>query len=644
MPAYQARNQNLTVAREATKLPLVTPEPHIRPPIRLLADTLRNQIAAGEVVERPASVLKELMENSFDAGASSVHVRLERGGQGLVQVQDNGWGLAPEELALAVTRHATSKIHTADDLLRIASFGFRGEALPSIASVSIFRITSAPRGEDGSPGPASFIEVQAGRIVDQGPAALAEGTRVEVRDLFQATPARLKFLKTEATEAKRCADVFLRLALARLDAGCSLTTVSNGKERELHHFYAGQELIDRLAAMWPPGLVEHMTAFRWEDSRGAACGGLAGSPLKAQPRADRMLFYVNGRPVQDRLLMRAAQDAYAGRLLKKEYPQLALFLTLDPADVDVNAHPAKTEVRFRDERSVFSLVRRAVLQALDSGGGFAPAPPGPAAAPWAEAGPTLDPLARPSRAREQEVALPLRPSPRPQPRTFPDRPHVAEAAGALLPPPATPERPAASLKQPADIFAPPPKPGRTATQTRYLGCVSDTYLLLRDANGALLLLDQHAAHEKILYNAMRRSARRGDSRPLAVPLSVPLHASEQDRAQELWPELARLGFDLQLDPKAGVRVNAVPAGLEPARAKEFLAQALAGQTDGLESLWALMACKSAIKAGQPLADDEALALIETWEQTEDKEYCPHGRPAVLRLGARELEKMFKRRG
>ena len=325
-------------------------------PIRSLPPELANQIAAGEVVERPASVIKEMAENSLDAGATSIAVDIEHGGQSLIRVVDNGNGIPADQLELAVTRHATSKIASLPDLSRILSLGFRGEALASVCSVSRFYIAS--RLHDAAEG--AELGVEFGMLSPVRPAAMRPGTVVEVRDLFANVPARLKFLKTEATEAKRCQNALFRLALGAPRTGFSLT--SNG--RRLFDFPPAQLLTNRLALAWPPSLCEELASFDLtrDDMR---AHGLAGSPMKAQGRADRMLFYVNNRPVADKVLLQAAREAYKGRLLAREYPQVVVFLELPPTDVDVNVHPAKMEVRFRYEREVFGLIRAAVLSALD---------------------------------------------------------------------------------------------------------------------------------------------------------------------------------------------------------------------------------------------------------------------------------------
>ncbi len=611
--------------------------------ISILPPELQNQIAAGEVVERPASVLKELLENSLDAEARRVQVLVDRGGQGLIQIQDDGVGISPQELELAVTRHATSKIQHPDDLFNLHSFGFRGEALPSIASVSRCKLTSAASGQ----GEAFFIEVDAGRIVGRGPAALARGTRVEVRDLFVNVPARLKFLKTPGTEGKRCQEIFARLALTRLDVHFEYA-VGN---RSIFSMPPAKDLLLRLKQIWPDAVTDALVPVSHAHN-GLRLEGMVSVPHSVQGQADRLLLFVNNRPVQDKLFLRAVRDAYQGRLLTREYPQAALFLTLPPQEVDVNVHPAKAEVRFRDPQEVFSVVRRGVLLALEQveGQQFASGPvsslcvhadgepddsrdrltehkQGPDWVEQKHAGhlPFPEPIQRPKFAALREF----------------QREFGHEETGSAIRPVSLTESEASAW---TDAIRPESSPESLIAKAgmRYLGQAADTYLVLAVQDG-VVLVDQHAAHERILLHRLKNSARPAP-RGLLPPLELGLHPAQQDRLEDLWTELSALGFQLATPRPGLVQIQGVPEHLEPRQAREFLSAALDGQAADMETLWTMMACKTAIKAGQPLARSEALLLLETWLECPDRAFCPHGRPIMVRLGAAELEKMFKRRG
>ncbi|MBO4300725.1 MAG: DNA mismatch repair endonuclease MutL [Desulfovibrio sp.] len=635
------------------------------PHIRLLPPELRNQIAAGEVVDRPASVLKELVENSLDAGATHVEVSLENGGQSRITVQDDGCGIAADELELAVTRHATSKISSLDDLERIASFGFRGEALPSIASVSRFTITSAVSTPDGQPS-AHRVEVEHGLLKSSGPAALHKGTLVEVRDLFSNIPARLKFLKSPSTEFKRAQEWLARLALARTDVGLLL----NAGEREVLRFLPGQDLIARLALLWPKLIVEALRPFDTvrHDIR---VHGLASLPNVNQPRGNRILFYVNGRAVNDKRLMAAVREAYKGRLTSRDYPQVVLFVEMDPAEVDVNVHPAKSEVRFRDESSVFSAVVYAVQSALVT--------------PWdlAEEQRQHTPSAATDCGNPQELHSQGFWGRLDNPRImdFPEQPKSGgtwEVREVMPPLPDSHEPPASPVdtwpeQQDETVFSQlaeqtstyddtplssaethisqpnavpsPPLTERHLVQVGpflYLGQVARTYLVLRDDTDALVLLDQHAVHERVLYARLARGGDGGTGQVLTLPLRLSLHPSEVERFFSLRASLESLG--LAFEP-AGTEldVTAIPPLFSRAETLEFLREVLAGRKSDLKDMFASMACKAAIKAGQTLTDDEAAGLLAQWLDTPNREYCPHGRPCVLRWAAPDLEKFFKRR-
>ena len=659
--------------------------------IRLLPPELCNQIAAGEVVERPASVVKELVENSLDAGADMIDVRLDNGGQGLIRVQDNGTGIVREEMSLAVTRHATSKIASLEDLERIRSYGFRGEALPSIASVSRFSLTSAARTTDGGDAEAWHMELEFGRCVSEGPAALHRGTVIEVRDLFANVPARLKFLKTPATEFKRAQEWLTRLALARPKVGFRLASGSaSGSERECLRFLPDQDVRTRLAVIWPELIMEALRPFDGE-RHGVRAHGFAALPEVAQLRGDRILLYVNGRIVSDKRLLAAVREAYKGRLTSRDYPQVILFVEMDAAEVDVNVHPAKSEVRFRDESAVFSAVLHAVQSALttplEASLGGAPAddsrptevpqgsllPPRPRGF-WGtvDHAPIMSDRFARSAAPDEEVWEVRQPEPQPdssepaEAAPLPFHSGLAEAPAAFgdsaLPPLAEtpvppPPRPVRTVPQTASVAPPPVRKAAAETPAPpleggamplrigefcYLGQVADTYLVVRDREGALLLIDQHAAHERVLYARLRHGAFSGTGQCLALPLELALHPAEQERACALQETLAHMGFEVELS-QGSLLARSIPPSLNRAEARDFLREALAGRKDDLAAMFISLSCKGAIKAGQRLAPDEAAGLLQQWLETPERDYCPHGRPAVLRWDAGALERLFKRK-
>lgn len=654
--------------------------------IQLLPTELQNQIAAGEVVERPSSAVKELVENSLDAGATQIDVCLNEGGIGLISVADNGKGISKQELELAVTRHATSKLKSYEDLLQIASLGFRGEALPSIASVSQFKLTSAYTPSQEQAEQASFIKLEHGKVQDQGIAALAQGTIVEVRELFANVPARLKFLKTPATELKRCQEILSRLALASLDVGFRL--YSGGKE--VLNFPPRQKLLDRLSLLWPSNITEQMQRFEFFHE-GLHAHGLATSPEVAQTRADRMLFYVNGRPVQDRMIMSAVKEAYKGSLLSREYPQIILFLELPAEEVDVNVHPAKTEVRFRDEHSIFSLVRKAVNIALQK---FDPRAEFPTtyndisnkSLPWTNPRKAEQNNLRPCPSSELESYPSARPvgfwgksdtesliqkkygdtasyfSPDSQPRIIEQNdedkntlPQDVNTASQINYTPNS-SFSAEDAQFPSDTYlnesAYPEvcnfksKPAPSALRLgdfEYLTQIDLCYLLIRYKE-ELIILDQHATHEAILYRRLKQGSMRGQTQFLATPVCIPLHPSEMSTLETIKPELAKLGYEIELAPeKDSLYLKGIPSSFNAGQAKDLVVKALGGQESTLHDIWAMIACKNAIKANCSLTPDEAFELVRLWINTPEVQFCPHGRPTSIRLGTTELEKMFKRK-
>lgn len=629
--------------------------------IQVLPSELCNQIAAGEVVERPASVVKELVENSLDAWATRVDVQLENGGQGLIRVQDNGSGVLPDELSLAVLRHATSKIRKVTDLDSIHSYGFRGEALPSIASVSDFSMASAVRGENGSV-VSSVIRVSFGERSGVEPSSLHQGTVVEVRDLFSNVPARLKFLKSPATEVKRCLEWLERQALARTDVAFSF--MSDG--RTLLQCLPGETLAARLARMWPPQVVEALAPFDAERS-GVRVHGLAARPDVSQPHGSRILIFVNGRSVTDKRVYGAVRQAYEGRITSRDYPQAVVFVELDPAEVDVNVHPAKSEVRFRDESAVYAAVLTAVRSSLqtpsgelDAGcgvkDGASPEVTPPSAGKKEEASPVLaesrpmgfwgaadSPLRRPLPAEKESEGdgewTVARPHPVPDSRGMTQPAPSGEDAPSFREEEKTEPRPTPPVPENLLREVPEPAPSRGL---EYLGQVAGTYLVFRDASDALVILDQHAVHERILFSRFSEKGWHGASQGLALPLVLELHPAEAGRWRDVKEMLEGLGYRGTLCGGT-LTVDGIPALLDRAGAQDFLRECLAGLKDDFRARFATMACRSAIKGGQRLTRDEAMNLVSQWLATPDRDYCPHGRPTVLRRDAAALEKLFKRR-
>jgi DNA mismatch repair protein MutL len=562
--------------------------------IRLLPELLVSQIAAGEVVERPASVLKELVENSLDAGARAITVTLDEGGVRRIQVEDDGEGIAREDLALALARHATSKIRSLGDLEGVASMGFRGEALASIASVS--RLSIASRSRDASHG--ARIAAEAATLGEVEPAARAQGTTVTVEDLYFNTPARRKFLRTEATEFAHCDEAFRRVALARCDVGFALK--HNGRaSRHLR----GQPLPERAAALLGEEFL-HASILVDTQSGALRLTGLAGTPQAAKPRADVQYFFVNGRFVRDRLLAHAAREAYAELLHGERQPAYVLFLELDPRGVDVNVHPAKTEVRFRDSRAVHQFVRHALQRAL------APS------------------------AAEAPVA------------------YAAVAHGR-------PTQSAFSLAQPAAAYqsfmssaAPWPAAENAPPLGFALGQLHGVYILAQNEAG-LVLVDMHAAHERIVMEKLKKNLDAGavQAQNLLVPAVFQAEALDVAAAEENREALERLGLEVSVSGPNELSVRAAPAPLAGGDVSGLTRDLLReireyGASQVLSSrqneLLATMACHAAVRANRALAPAEMNALLREMEQTERSGSCNHGRPTWYQLSLADLDRLFMR--
>ena len=585
--------------------------------IRQLPPNLVNRIAAGEVVERPASVVKELIENAIDAGATRIDVVANGGGLGLIRVTDDGSGMDRDDLALAVERHATSKLQN-DDLSTILTLGFRGEALPSIGAVARLTIMSRAPGADE----AYEIAVDGGRKAPVKPAAIGSGTRIEVRDLFYATPARLKFMKSERAESGAIADIVKRLALAKPEIAFSLAN--------------GERTILRLEPC-PPGLLDHglprLGRILGEDfvadalpvraARGnIAVEGFAGLATLHRPNSLGQYLVVNGRPVRDKLLAGAVRAGYGDLVPNGRHPMLALFLTLPPDEIDVNVHPAKTELRFRDAQAVRALIVTALHEALGS------------AQHRATASLSQEALARMARPSSGFTS-------HPPPRAF----GFAERAQAPLGPIATPS---AATHANADDGDPTAYPlGAARAQ------VHDTFIIA-ETETSLVIVDQHAAHERLVYERLKKAfANGGLSRQmLLIPEVVELDAEAADRLAGAAVELERLGLVVEAFGQSAVIVREVPALLGQGNIQGLLrdlADELAEDegslvvSERLDHVLSIMACHGSVRAGRRLNAEEMNALLRDMEETPFSGQCNHGRPTYVELKLADIEKLFQRR-
>lgn len=609
-------------------------------PIRQLSSSLINQIAAGEVIERPASVVKELIENSLDAGARRIEIELEAGGTRLIRVRDDGAGIPADELPLAVAAHATSKIVSFDDLLHVATLGFRGEALASIASVSRFALVSRP----GDAAHAMRLDVEDGRVVGPCPAQHPPGTSIEVRELFHNVPARRKFLRAERTEHGHIDELVKALALAHPEV--AFTLHHDGRnQRSLRAAGNDAARLARVAALLGDDFAAQCLQLQ-HDAAGLQLQGWVGLPAAARAQADRQYFYVNGRLVRDRVVTHALRQAYSDVLFHGRHPAYVLFLQLDPAGVDVNVHPAKSEVRFREQRLVHDFLFHALHEALagtraGQGAGQARADAQPlradvpaldAPAPWPAAG---APPAR--RAPAHQEALGLRHGVRDDAHVdFGADPYAQLLAGA--PPAALP--PAAA----GDSAMPPL--GHALAQLK------GVYVLAENAHG-LVLVDMHAAHERITYEHLKagRAASSLRAQRLLVPLRLSVSAREAAAAEEHGAALAGFGLELLRAGPDSVRLTSVPALLADADAAQLARDVLAelaehGSSRRLEEieneLLSTLACHGSVRAGRRLNLSEMDALLREMEATERSGQCNHGRPTWVQVPLAELDRLFLR--
>lgn len=598
--------------------------------IRRLPETLVNRIAAGEVVERPASALKELIENAIDAGAARIGVSIADGGLSRLEVTDDGCGMSPDDIALALERHATSKLPD-EAIEQVVTLGFRGEALPSIASVARLTLESRPReAEQGW-----SRTVDHGALASEGPAALPPGTRVRVENLFARVPARRKFLRSERSEYAACLDVVRRLAMARPDI--SFHFEHNG--RRILGLQAGEKLEARVAGIVDRALADNSVPVDLE--RGAMrLSGVAGLPTFNRGVADHQYLFVNGRPVKDRLLTGAVRGAYAGMLARDRHAVLALFLDLPAEDVDVNVHPAKTEVRFRDAAGVRGFIVSGLRQALATGDQrSAQTPDAGAMSRW---------QAEPARAAEPAAALRS---------IFSARDWAGVSQPVREPAPAWRGAEGASVADPPAGRAEPSAPLPDEAESYPLGVargqVALTYIVAEAADG-LVIVDQHAAHERLVLErlrAAREASGQAASQALLMPEVVELDEPDCDRLEEQQERFAEVGLAIERFGPGAMLVRAVPAmlaGAEPAALLRDVADDLAHHGDGLllaeriEHVLATMACHGSVRAGRPLSVPEMNALLREMERTPRSGQCNHGRPTWIKLSMADVEKLFGR--
>jgi DNA mismatch repair protein MutL len=598
--------------------------------IHLLPEHVANQIAAGEVIERPASVLKELLENSLDAGATQVDVQVGAGGRSLMAVTDNGCGMSRDDALLCLERHATSKLRDSDDLDRIASYGFRGEAIPSIASVSRFRLrTREPEALAGTE-----LVIDGGKLREVREVGLAPGTQIEVRSLFYNMPARRKFLRTEPTESAHIRHVMLLAGLARPDVGFTLTMDDQPAQR----WIPGEDLRQRLVSIFGPewvGLTVPLDAV----SGALRLRGFVGKPGISRAGRNEEIFFINQRPVENRTLHFGLLEGYHNSLMKGRYPVAVLFLEMDPSGVDVNIHPAKREVRFHDDFTIRHFVVKAVQDALRDYAGtpaarvtFDPAPTPPTDATSQADSAATSPLSRPSHDLPPEPPLQL------------EREAEPLAVQPALPLPEAEPRP--STPRPEPIVT-------NRLGLRVIGCVAHLYLVAESLEG-LVLIDQHAAHERVLFEQMLRRMALQDpaSQQLLFPVTIEFLPREADFLIAQLEPLQQAGVGITRFGPSTFLVDALPAMVKPRDVGEFIRTVVSDlQQEGgetrkgrrlSEEVVAKTVCRHAVKANDALKPQEWDMLVHDLLACDLPYTCPHGRPTMIQLSLAELEKKFGR--
>lgn len=608
------------------------------PRIQLLSPRLANQIAAGEVVERPASVVKELLENALDAGASRLELEVENGGSKLIRIRDNGRGIEQDDLPLALSRHATSKIQVLEDLEAVTSLGFRGEALASISSVSRLRLISRRQQAEH----AWQVQTEGRDMQPQiSPAAHPQGTTVEVRDLFFNTPARRKFLKTDNTEFKHLEEVVKRLALSRFDVAFQLR--HNGKT--IHQLKPAQDQAEqerRIASVCGPAFIEQALRVEMQaESSGLRLSGWVGLPTFSRSQADLQYFFVNGRIIRDKVVTHAVRQAYADVLYHGRHPAYVLYFELDPALVDVNVHPTKHEVRFRESRLVHDFIFRSIHRAIAEvrpQSGLTPAHTTLTAPGGSLSVPADDAASASTAPHYLQRPMPLQ---QPTPRQVNEQ----IAGYAALYPPDT-GRPAHAVPAPAAEDEPVPPLGYAIAQLHGI------YVVAQNQQG-LVLVDMHAAHERIVYEKLKQAYQTQgvQSQPLLVPISVALSQREVALAEQTAPIWQQLGFELAVLAEEQLAIRQVPVVLAKANVEQLVRDVVSDMLtlgssrriqEQYNAVLATMACHGAVRANRQLTLTEMNALLREMEATERSGQCNHGRPTWTELSLAELDKLFMR--
>jgi DNA mismatch repair protein MutL len=607
--------------------------------IVILSEEIVNKIAAGEVVERPASIVKELVENSIDAGATDIRVELEKGGCQSIKVVDNGSGIEHEDVALVFERHATSKIHKFDDIYSVASFGFRGEAMPSIASVAHVELLT--RRKDDLEGTRAVLE--AGAIKEITPAGCPEGTQISVTKIFAKVPARRKFLKTEATEQGLCLDAITRLALAHPEI--RFKVLVNGRES-----FSAPEALDeskRISMVLGDDFSAHCISMHAQKDN-VSLTGFISRPEFTKSNSKSIYLFVNKRFVRDNSITHAVLSAYRQVIEPRRYPAAVLFLDLPPEDVDVNVHPAKMEVRFKDSNSIYQLVSRSIAENL-AGAEASKSSFVYRLSPAAEPNKVDLLLRRKNKKSSTSDVVPLRDRVAPRPFGLFSRQNLQQAISDDLlkrsPVAEKPEAPYQSDNAPA-------KEKINFMELSYLGQFANTYLVFAGSEG-LVLLDQHAAHERILLEKLKKATpKQVVSQSLLILEIISLTPAQITLFSECIDFLREIGLEIEIFGKDAIVVKAIPATLSDIKISEMIsdiADQLKEQNqmpsleEKKEKILASLACRAAIKANNILSEEEAEALCNQLEETPYNLTCPHGRPITISFSLSEIERMFKRK-